>query len=116
MNNLARFVCFGGLFAFAHSPYAAGQIGAPPPSSPLPRAQELPLTGRLPQGSVTSVEAPQTGTGAAVTVELVQPQESVATAEQDYINAVFAFNLAQVSLARAIGQTEQSVTQLLRGR
>ncbi|MBV8847229.1 MAG: TolC family protein [Bryobacterales bacterium] len=54
--------------------------------------------------------------GVADTVELVQAQESVATAEQDYINAVFAFNLAQVSLARAMGQTEQGIALLLQGK
>jgi len=54
--------------------------------------------------------------GVADTVELVQAQESVAVAEQDYISALYAFNLAQVSLARAIGQTEQGITQLLQGK
>jgi outer membrane protein TolC len=54
--------------------------------------------------------------GVADTVELVQAQESQATAEQDYINAVFAFNLSQISLARAIGQTEQGVARLLQGK
>ncbi len=54
--------------------------------------------------------------GVSDTVELVQAQESVATAEQAYISALFAFNLAQVSLARAVGQTEQGVTRLLQGR
>jgi len=54
--------------------------------------------------------------GVADTVELVQAQESVATAEQDFINGLFAFNLAQVSLARSIGQTEQGITRLLTGR
>src|SRR5262249_41887661 len=54
--------------------------------------------------------------GVADTIELVQAQESVATSEQDYINAVLAFNLAQLSLGRAIGQTEQSMTRLLQGK
>ena len=54
--------------------------------------------------------------GVADTIELVQAQESVATAEQDYISAVFASNLAQVSLARAIGQTEKGITSLLQGK
>jgi outer membrane protein TolC len=54
--------------------------------------------------------------GVSDTVELVQAQESVATAEQDYISALYAFNLAQVSLARAIGQTERGITRLLQGR
>lgn len=54
--------------------------------------------------------------GVSDTVELVQAQESVATAEQDYISALYAFNLAQVSLARAVGRTEQGITRLLQGR
>jgi len=54
--------------------------------------------------------------GVADTVEVVQAQESVANAEQDYISSLFAFNLAQVSLARAIGQTEQGVVRLLHGQ
>ncbi len=54
--------------------------------------------------------------GVSDTVELVQAQESVATAEQDYITALYAFNLAQVSLARAVGQTEQGITLLLQGK
>ena len=54
--------------------------------------------------------------GVADTVELVQAQESVATAEQDYISSLYAFNLARVSLGRAIGQTEQSVAALVQGK
>ncbi|HLG99015.1 MAG TPA: TolC family protein [Bryobacteraceae bacterium] len=53
--------------------------------------------------------------GVADTIELVQAQESVATAEQDYISALYALNLAQVSLARAVGQTEQGVVRLVQG-
>ncbi len=53
--------------------------------------------------------------GVADTVELVQAQESVATAEQDYISALFALDIAEVSLARATGQTEQGIARLLAG-
>jgi len=56
------------------------------------------------------------GAGVADTVELVQAQESVATAEEDYISALYAFNLAQVSLARAVGQTEQGIVRLVQGK
>ncbi len=51
--------------------------------------------------------------GVTDTIEVVQAQESVATAEQDYITALYAFNLARVALARAIGQTEQGVIRML---
>ena len=37
--------------------------------------------------------------------ELVQSQESLASADLDYINSVFAHNLAKLSLARALGRT-----------
>jgi outer membrane protein TolC len=47
--------------------------------------------------------------GVADTVEVVQAQESVASAEQDYISSLYALNLAEVSLARATGQTEQGI-------
>ena len=36
-------------------------------------------------------------------VEVVQAEESVASADLDYINSVFAHNVAKLSLARAIG-------------
>jgi outer membrane protein TolC len=54
--------------------------------------------------------------GVADTVEVIQAQESVATANNDYINAVYSHNLAKVTLARAIGQAEQSVQQFLKGK
>jgi outer membrane protein TolC len=54
--------------------------------------------------------------GVADTVEVVQAQESVATSEQDYISALFSLNLAQVSLARAIGQAEQGIARLVQGK
>jgi outer membrane protein TolC len=50
--------------------------------------------------------------GVADTVEVVQAQESVAAAEQDYISALYALNLAEVSMARAIGQTEKGILRL----
>lgn len=53
--------------------------------------------------------------GVTDTVEVVQAQEAVATAEQDYISALYAFNLARVSLGRSIGETEQGIVRLLRG-
>jgi outer membrane protein TolC len=52
--------------------------------------------------------------GVADTVEVVQAQESVASAEQDYISSLYSHNLAKASLARAIGQAEQNLRQFLR--
>jgi len=41
--------------------------------------------------------------GVTNTVELIQAQQQVATAEQDYINSVYAHNVAKLTLARALG-------------
>jgi outer membrane protein TolC len=54
--------------------------------------------------------------GVADTVEVVQAQQTVAQANNDYISAVFEHNLAKVALSRAMGQAELSVKQLLKGR
>jgi len=47
------------------------------------------------------------------TVEVVQTQESVATADFDYISSVFSYNLAKATLARAIGNTETNLERFL---
>jgi outer membrane protein TolC len=52
--------------------------------------------------------------GVADTLEVVQAQEAVASAERDYIAAIFAHNLAKASLARAMGQADQNIKQFLR--
>ncbi len=52
--------------------------------------------------------------GIADTVELVQAEQSVVQADNDYISAVFEHNLAKVSLARAMGNAEQNLPSLLK--
>jgi outer membrane protein TolC len=52
--------------------------------------------------------------GVSDSVEVVQAQEFVASAEFDYINSVFAHNIAKLSLARAIGQAAESLAQFLK--
>jgi len=51
--------------------------------------------------------------GVADTIEVVQAQEVVAAAEQDYINSLLAHNLAKASLARSMGQADQGIQQFL---
>ncbi len=53
--------------------------------------------------------------GVATGVEVVQSQEAVATADENYISALFAYNLAKASLARALGGAETTYMQFLRG-
>ncbi len=53
--------------------------------------------------------------GVATTVEVVQAQEQVAGAESDYISSLFSFDLAKLSLARATGEAEADLPDLLKG-
>jgi outer membrane protein TolC len=53
--------------------------------------------------------------GVATTVEVVQAQEQVASAESDYISGLFAFDLARISLSRALGEAETDLPNLLTG-
>jgi outer membrane protein TolC len=53
--------------------------------------------------------------GVATTVEVVQAQEQVAGAESDYVSSLLSFDLARLSLARAVGDAELTVPDLLKG-
>jgi outer membrane protein TolC len=50
----------------------------------------------------------------AENLEVIQAQQAVATAQLDYIDSVFAHNLAKLSLARALGNATDHVPRLLR--
>ena len=52
--------------------------------------------------------------GVTDTVEVVQAEQAVVQGDDDYITSVFQHNLAKVALARAIGNAEQTLPQLLR--
>ena len=51
--------------------------------------------------------------GVSENVEVVQSQESVAGANLDYIDSVFAHNLAKLALARALGNAANKLGQFL---
>jgi outer membrane protein TolC len=51
--------------------------------------------------------------GVTDNLEVVQAQQSVASAHESYISSLYAHNLAKVELARAIGNAEQGVKQYL---
>lgn len=53
--------------------------------------------------------------GVATTVEVVQAQEQVASAENDYISSLFSYDLARLTLARATGGAEAELPDLLKG-
>jgi outer membrane protein TolC len=50
------------------------------------------------------------GAGVATTVEVVQAQQQVASADSDRISSLFSYRLAKLSLARAMGEAEISLT------
>jgi outer membrane protein TolC len=54
--------------------------------------------------------------GVANTLEVVQAQEALAAANETYLSALYAHNLAKASLARAAGVAEQTVKQYLGGK
>jgi outer membrane protein TolC len=52
--------------------------------------------------------------GVATSVEVVQSQESLASAELDFVNSLFSLNVGRIKYARAAGQAEQTVPDLLK--
>jgi len=54
--------------------------------------------------------------GVADTVEVVQAQEQVATANDSYIFSLYSYNYAKISLARALGLAEASVKEYFKGK
>jgi outer membrane protein TolC len=54
--------------------------------------------------------------GVANTIELVQAQDAVATASDNYINSLYAHNLAKASLARALGVVETRFSEFVGGQ
>jgi len=53
--------------------------------------------------------------GVTDTVEVVQSQEAVASAHEQYISSLYSYNFAKISLARALGIAEAGVKQYFRG-
>jgi outer membrane protein TolC len=53
--------------------------------------------------------------GVADTVEVVQAQEQVASANDSYIASLYSYNYAKISLARALGLAEQGVKEYFKG-
>ena len=54
--------------------------------------------------------------GVTDNLEVVQAQESVASANDSYISSLYAHNVAKISLARAIGFAEEGVRQYLQSK
>jgi outer membrane protein TolC len=54
--------------------------------------------------------------GVTDTVEVVQAQETVASAHENYISSLYRDNYAKISLARALGVAEEGVKQYFKGK
>jgi outer membrane protein TolC len=54
--------------------------------------------------------------GVTDNLEVIQAQESVAQANENYISSLYSHNLAKISLVRAIGFAEEGVKQYLQGK
>ncbi len=53
--------------------------------------------------------------GVADNLEVIQAQDSVAAANENYISAVYQHNISKVVLARSVGVAEKAVEQYLKG-
>jgi len=53
--------------------------------------------------------------GVTDTLEVVQAQEALASAHENYIQSLYAHNLSKVELARSIGDAEEGVKRYLKG-
>ena len=53
--------------------------------------------------------------GVASNLEVVQAQEAVAAATENYLSSLFAHNAAKIALARALGQAERNLPRFLGG-
>jgi outer membrane protein TolC len=54
--------------------------------------------------------------GVTDNIEVVQAQDSVATAQQNLISSIYSHNLAKVALARALGSTEANLKTFMGGK
>jgi outer membrane protein TolC len=53
--------------------------------------------------------------GVTDTVEVVQAEEQVASAHENYISSLYDYNYAKISLARALGLAEEGVKEYFKG-
>ncbi len=54
--------------------------------------------------------------GVTDTVEVVQSQETVASAHEQYISSLYNYNFAKISLVRALGIADQGVKEYFKGK
>jgi outer membrane protein TolC len=55
------------------------------------------------------------GAGIVSNIEVIQAQEAVAVANEQYISALYGYDLAKGALIRGVGTAEQTLRQFLGG-
>jgi len=84
--------------------HQALRMGMLEPGDRLPTAQQ-----------VVAQSQDRFAAGVTNNVEVIQAQQQLASANDQYISSAFAHNIAKVLLARSIGNAEQMVKQYLAG-
>ena len=54
--------------------------------------------------------------GVANSLEVVQAQDAIATADENFISSLYTLNIAQASLARAVGAAEKTIKTYFGGK
>jgi outer membrane protein TolC len=54
--------------------------------------------------------------GVANSLEVVQAQDAIATADENYISSLYTLNIAEASLARATGSAEKTIKTYFGGK
>ena len=54
--------------------------------------------------------------GVTDTLEVVQSQQAVASAHEQYISSLYSYNFSKISLARALGIAEEAVKEYFKGK
>jgi len=54
--------------------------------------------------------------GVVNSLEVVQSEQAVAAADENYISSLYSYNVAKASLARALGLAEEGFKQMIGGK
>jgi hypothetical protein len=108
ISRLHLVLLFAGALLFSARAWFAQFETPPPPGQPIPGTQGVsPFAGSVPAKSVP---------GVTDTVEVVQSQEAVASAHEQYISSLYHYNFARISLVRAMGIAEAGVKEYFKGK
>jgi outer membrane protein TolC len=102
LEDLRGLIAFEVRTAFLDMTSASDQVGVARSAVDLSHQQLTQAQDRFAAGVTNNLEA-------------IQAQEAVATANENYISSLFAYNAAKASLARAVGGAEKLIPAFLQG-